>query len=299
MKRLSRNKIKETAGFYVFILPWLVGISLLTIGPMCYSVYYSLCDYNVLQPPFWVGIDNYRTILASDAIFPKAVYNTVYYAVLSVPLGIIAGLGLAVLLNQAVKGLRFFRTAFYLPSVIPDVASAVMWLFVFNPELGLVNRVLRLLGLRGPLWLADPHWIKLTLVVMSLWGVGGGMVIFLAGLQGVPAHLYEAADIDGAGWWRKFLAVTLPALTPTIFFNLITGAIAAFGFFTTVYIVTGNSGGPLNSAYFYMPYLFNQAFQYFQMGYASALAWLFFAAVAVFTVVQFRLSRRWVYYEGD
>lgn len=299
MKGPNRAKIREILGFYAFIAPWLIGIILLTIGPMFCSIYYSLCDYNVLQPPIWVGLENYRTIFADDAIFPKAVFNTLFYAVLSVPLGIISGLALAILLNQAVRGLRFFRTAFYLPSVVPDVASAVMWLFIFNPEIGLMNQVLRVLGVRGPLWLGDPSWIKPTLVLMSLWGVGGGMVIFLAGLQGVPGHLYEAAAIDGANGWRKFWAVTLPSLTPTIFFNLITGAIASFGFFTTAYIVTGNSGGPLNAAYFYMPYLFNQAFRYFQMGYASALAWIFFAAVAVFTVLQFRLSKRWVYYEGD
>lgn len=299
MKIFHRSRSWETLGFYLFIAPWLISLAALTLGPMCVSVYYSLCDYNVLQPPIWVGLDNYRTILTTDSIFPKTVYNTLYYACLSVPLGILAGLFLAVLLNQAVKGLRFFRTAFYLPYVIPDVASAVLWLFVFNPDLGLVNRIMRLLGMRGPLWLADPAWIKPALIIMSLWSVGGCMVIFLAGLQGVPRHLYEAAEIDGAGGWRKFKTVTLPSLTPIIFFNMIMGAITALNFFTTAYIVTGNTGGPLNSAYFYMPYLFNQAFRYFQMGYASALAWVLFAAVAVFTVLQFQFARRWVYYESD
>ncbi len=294
---LSRNAVREARDFYLCILPWLVGFSGLTLGPMLVSFYYSLCEYNVLQPPAWVGLANYVSIFTDDPLFWTALYNTAYYTLFSVPLGVAGSLALALLLNQGVRGVRMFRTIFYMPSIIPAVASSILWIWLFNPQYGLVNRALSVVGIKGPLWLADPVWSKPALILMAQWGVGGGMVIFLAGLQSVPRHLYDAAVVDGAGAWQQFRHVTLPMLSPTVFFSTVMGIIGSFQVFTQSYVMT--QGGPLNSTLFYVLYLYREAFEFFHMGYASALAWILFVILVGFTALQLRLSRRWVYYEGD
>ncbi|MCR4401242.1 MAG: sugar ABC transporter permease [Firmicutes bacterium] len=296
-RRMSRNAVRETRDFYLCILPWLVGFSVLTLGPMVVSLYYSLCEYNILQPPTWVGLANYVAIFTDDPLFWTALYNTAYYTLFAVPLGVAGSLALALLLNQRVRGVRVFRTIFYMPSIMPAVASSILWIWLFNPQHGLVNRLLSVVGVKGPLWLADPVWSKPALILMGLWGIGGGMVIFLAGLQGVPRHLYEAAVVDGATPWQQFIHVTLPMLSPTLFFSIVMGIIGSFQVFTQSYVMT--QGGPLNSTLFYVLYLYRTAFEFFQMGYASALAWILFVILVSFTFLQLRLSRRWVYYEGD
>ncbi len=289
---------REAASGYLLASPWLVSLVFLTTGPIICSLVYSLCEYHVLTPARYVGLGNYHRMIVGDELFLKSLVNTLYYTLLFVPLSIVGALLLALLLNCKVPGVRYFRTAFYTPSVVSGVAVCVLWMWLLNPESGLVNQALARFGVQGPLWLQDKHWSKPAIVLMSLWGVGGGMVIFLAGLQGIPAHFYEAARIDGAGSWRCFLHITLPMLTPTIFFNLIVGFIGAFQVFTQAYVMTDGKGGPADSTLFYALYLFRHAFEYFNMGYASALAWFLFIVVLVITLVQMAAAKHWVYYEG-
>ena len=281
---------------YIMASPWLIGFVLLTLGPIIASAYFSLTKYSVLQPPEWVGLDNYQRMFIEDYRFRKALVNTIYYTVFQVPLSITLALIVAILLNQGLPGENIFRTIYYMPSVVSGVAMSMLWLWLLDPNLGLVNVVLGWFGLHGPLWLQDPQWSKPALILMSLWGIGPSMVIFLAGLQGVPQEMYEAAQVDGAGWLRKIRNITVPLITPTIFFNLIMGMIGSFQVFTSAYIMT--SGGPVNSTLFYVLYLYQNAFRFFEMGYASALAWVLFFIILGFTAVQFWVSRRWVYYEA-
>jgi multiple sugar transport system permease protein len=217
--------------------------------------------------------------------------------ILEVPLGMGVGLAVALLLNAKLKGMAVYRTIFYLPAVVPLVASAIMWIWILQPSSGLINTVLRTFGIEGPLWLQSPVWSKPSIILMGLWGAGSGMVIWLAGLQGIPEVLYEAAEVDGAGWWPKFLHVTLPMLSPYVFYNLVMGIIGTFQIFTKAYIMT--QGGPVDSTLFYVYYLFNNAFRYFRMGYASAMAWILFIIILIFTLIQTKLSRTWVYYEEE
>ncbi|NPV08108.1 MAG: sugar ABC transporter permease [Anaerolineae bacterium] len=275
--------------------PWIVGFFTLTLGPMLASVYFSLTDYSVLQPPRFVGLDNFRVMFFEDPRYFTVLYNTMYYTVLHVPLSMILALTVAILLNQGLPGENVLRTIYYMPSVVSGVAVSMLWLWLFDPNLGLVNVVLGWVGIQGPVWLMDPNWSKPALVLMSMWGIGGQMVIFLAGLQGVPQEMYEAAMVDGASWWHKIRFVTVPLITPTIFFNLIMGVIGSFQVFTSAYVMT--NGGPVNSTLFYVLYLYESAFRYFEMGYACALAWVLFFIIMAFTLVQFYTSGKWVYYE--
>ncbi|MHB0875506.1 MAG: carbohydrate ABC transporter permease [Anaerolineae bacterium] len=281
---------------YIMASPWLVGFVLLTLGPIIASAYFSLTKYSVLQPPEFVGLANYQRMFIEDYRFRTALVNTVYYTVFQVPLSIALSLTVAILLNQGMPGENIFRTIYYMPSVVSGVAVSMLWLWLLDPNLGLVNVVLGWFGLKGPLWLQDPAWSKPALILMSLWGIGPQMVIFLAGLQGVPQEMYEAAEVDGASWFRKIRNITVPLITPTIFFNLVMGMIGSFQVFTSAYIMT--SGGPVNSTLFYVLYLYQNAFRFFEMGYASALAWVLFFIILAFTMVQFWISRRWVYYEA-
>lgn len=300
MKLFRKSSQREGLAFYLFIAPWLIGFTTMTLGPMLVSIWYSLTEYNMLMPPFYVGVENYVRLFTDDPLFWKSLYNTVYYVVFSVPLGLLAGIALAMLLNQKIKAMPLFRTIFYLPSIVPMVASSFLWVWIFNPRFGLLNRLLGLIGLPDNiLWLHSETWSKPALILMGLWGVGGSMIVFLAGLQGIPEQLYEAAQLDGATSWGQFWFITLPLLTPTIFFNLIMGLIGAFQVFAQVFVMTGGQGGPLNSTLFYMLYLYRQAFEFFNMGYASAMAWILFAITIVLTLIQLRLSNRWVYYQGD
>ncbi|MBW7866444.1 MAG: sugar ABC transporter permease [Candidatus Hydrogenedens sp.] len=297
---MTRREKTDLASGLLFALPWLVGFLGFTLYPLVMSVYYSFTSYNVVQPPVWAGLDNYRELFFQDPLFWKALYNTLYFTAFSVPLSLAAALFLALLLNQKVPGLALFRTVFFLPSIVPIVASSVLWIWVLNPQSGLVNSLLmQWFGVEGPGWLASPAWSKPSLVVMSLWGVGGAMVIFLAGLADVPQTLYEVAELDGAGVWTRFRHVTLPMLTPTILFNLVMGLIASFQYFTQVYVMTGGKGTPLDTTMFYALYMYRSSFYYLRMGYASAMAWMLFVVILAATVGVLVSSKRWVFYHGD
>jgi multiple sugar transport system permease protein len=275
----------------------MVGFLLFTAGPMLTSAYLSLTTYD-LQTAHFVGAENYRRLLTHDPLFWKALSNTVLYAVFAVPIGIAGSLGVAMLLNQRVKGQPIFRTLYYLPSLVPAVASALVWQWVFNSDNGILNLGLGMLGIPPVQWLQDPRWTMPAFILMSLWGVGGArMIIFLAGLQGISESYYEAAMLDGAGPWSRFQKVTLPLLSPVMFFNLIIGVIGSFQTFTSAYVMT--NGGPNNASLFYALYLFRNAFEYFKLGKASAMAWILFVLLLGLTLIQFRASKRWVFYEGE
>lgn len=282
-----------------FIAPWLLGFVVLTLYPIVSSLYYSFCDYRVLSPPHWVGLRNYVELFTDRDYFLPSLANTAFMFI-ELPIALALSVAIALLLNQKLPGMALFRTIYYLPSVVPTVASAVLWLWLLNPEYGLVNRTLQWLHLPASPWLQSPIWAKPAFIVMDLWMIGGGVVIYLAALQGVPDHLYEAAELDGAGPWRKTLSITLPSISPVIFFNLVLGLIGTFQYFTQAFLMTGTPpGGPANSTLFYGLYLFQNAFAYFRMGYACAMAWVLFLLTLLATLVVFRSSARWVYYEGD
>ncbi|MGI6207019.1 MAG: carbohydrate ABC transporter permease [Anaerolineae bacterium] len=262
---------------------------------MLASIYFAFCDYSVLSSAKWVGLANFEKI-AKDRLFGLSLYNTAYYVFLAVPLGLVASFSLALLLNVKARGINFYRSLYYLPVITPGVATALTWQLLFTGDFGVVNAILRAVGLPAPNWFFDPKITKMIFVLLGLWGAGGGAIILLAGLQNVPQTLYEAAHIDGANAWHRFWHVTIPMMTPIIFFNLVQGIIGTFQVFTGAYIIT--AGGPANSTLFYVLYLYNNAFKFFKMGYASALAWILFVIILVFTIIQLQLARRWVYYEA-
>ncbi len=293
----------EAVAGYLFAAPWILGFLVFTIGPIIASIIFSFCDYDVLHPARWVGIYNYQQLLTDDwQYMSKALCNVGFLALFGLPLGLITGLCIAMLLNTKVGGMTWYRTIYYLPSIVPVVANSILWIWVLNPEYGLVNAAWRAtlsqwFHMAPPGWLTNEAWAKPGLIFMGLWGAGGGMILWLAGLQGVPQHLYEAADIDGANWWHRFWAVTLPMLTPYLFFNLIMGTIGVLQAFETVYIMT--AGGPADATVVPVLYLFNNAFTYFKMGYASAIAWLLFIIILALTVFQLKMAPRWVHYESE
>lgn len=291
----SRTARREAIDGYLFISPWIIGFLLFVAGPMMASLVLSLMSWDLFSPPQWVGANNFRQ-LVRDPLVRASLWNTAFYTFLSVPVNLIAALATAMLLNQQIRFQSWFRTFFYLPSILPAVASAMLWLWILNPDVGLANALLRRLGLPTSQWLYSPVSSKPTFILMGLWSVGNTMVIFLAGLQGIPQTLYEVADIDGANWWQRFRVVTIPMLSPVILFNLILGIIGSFQVFTSAFLLT--NGGPQNSTLFMVLYLYRLAFEQFKMGYASALAWLLFVVIMIFTLIQLRLSKRWVYYEG-
>jgi multiple sugar transport system permease protein len=287
----------EERMFYLFISPWLIGFILFWAGPIVASFVLSFTDWNLLSSPHWVGLANYSK-MASDKFFAIAMVNTLYYGIGSVILGVTVAFLLALLLNQKVYGQAMFRTIFYLPSVVSGIAVALLWLNIFNPDFGLLNQILSKLGVQNPPgWLVSTQWAMPALIMMSVWSAGGSMVIYLAGLQSIPEHLYEAAAIDGAGRWSKFWVITVPMMSPVIFFNLITGFIASLQAFVQILVMT--DGGPANATLVYGLYLYRNAFRLFQMGYASALSWALFIVIIGVTVIQFALAGRWVYYEGE
>jgi multiple sugar transport system permease protein len=283
--------------FYLLISPWLVGLLLFVVGPMLASLVISFTRWDLLSPAKFIGLKNYEKMFTRDPLFWQSLKVTVIYTAVYVPVELAGGLVLALLMNQKLRGVGVFRTVYYLPSVLPGVAFVVLWMWILHPDVGLVNTVLSYVGIEGPRWLADPRWALPALLMMSLWGLGRSMVIYLASLQGIPQHLYEAAAIDGAGRWHSFWRITLPLLTPTVFFNLVLSVISTFQTFTSAFVAT--DGGPLDSTLFYVLYLFRQAFQFFNMGYASALAWVLFLIILLLTLVIVRSSDRWVYYEGE
>ena len=291
-------EFKEAVLGVLFALPWLIRLFVLNIYPILAAFYYSFTEYSILGSPKWIGLSNYIKIATSDTLPGQSLYNSAFYSLGAVPLGLVLALGLAVLLNQKIRGLSFFRSVFFIPSVVPSVASAILWLWLLNPRVGLINFVLGKFGVPLIPWLSSPDWIKPAFILMSLWGIGWTVVIFVAGLQGVPRHLYEAAEIDGAGTWAKFSNVTIPLLTPTIFFNLVMGIIGSLQVFGPAFIINnGPGGGPQNAALFYVLYLYRQAFQFMNMGYASALAVIIFLVILALTLLVFRSSSVWVYYE--
>lgn len=297
-RRRSRLLAAERRDAYVMILPWVLGFLIFTAGPMIVSFVLIFMDWELIVPPIWVGLQNLQSLL-HDYYVPIALGNTAFYTFLEVPLHIAVALAVALILNAKLPFMGYHRTVFYLPTVTPVVATALLWSYVFNPQFGLANAVMGWFGIPPLRWLYDPSTSKISFVIMGLWGFGSGMVIFLAGLQGVPDSLYEAASLDGAGRWGRFWHVTLPMITPMIFFNLVLGIIGSFQIFSSVYVITNGQGGPADSTLFFVLYLFRNAFQFFKMGYASALAWLLFLVIMAFTLLQLVLSRRWVYYEAD
>jgi len=280
----------------LFCLPWLIGLTVFLIYPLCAAFYYSLCDYSVLLPPVFVGFDNYLE-LAKDPLFWQSLHNTAYFAAGSVSLGLLVSLSLALLLNSKVKGVGLYRTLFFLPSLMPVVASSILWMWMYNGQSGLINSGLRAIGLNGPAWLADPIWAKPAIVIMAVWGAGNAMVVYLAGLQDVPTSLYEAAIIDGAGFFRRLFHVTLPMISPVIYFNVVLSIISGFQAFTQAFIMTGSSGAPERSTLFYVLNLYNVGFQDLRMGYASAMAWVLFVIILLVTFAATRLSKRFVSYD--
>jgi multiple sugar transport system permease protein len=285
---------RETLWGYIFISPWLIGFIIFTLGPMIASLFLSLTRYNITSPPVFIGLQNYIKLFAGDPRFWHSLGVTVKFALVAIPLNLVIGFALAVLLNQNVPGVAFWRTVYYLPSVIAGVAVAILWSLIFNPRFGILNWLLSLVGIDGPGWLASPDWAVPALVIMSLWSIGGGMIIYLSGLQSIPTALYEAAELDGANSSQKMFYITIPLMSPVIFYNLVIGIIATFQYFTEVYVITATAdtglGGPLESTLFYNVYLYSNAFRYLNMGYASALAWILFLIVLVLTMTPTPLS---------
>lgn len=293
-----RNSRSEKAG-YLFILPWFLGLLLFTLGPMVFSLILSFSKWDIItgiSSIEFVGLDNFKAIF-HDELFYQSLKVTFIFALVSVPLYQIVSILIALLLNMRARGMKLFRLIYFMPSVIPAVAVSMMWIMIFNPEYGILNRALAWFGIEGPAWLQDPSYALGALIVMGIWGVGNTIIIYLSGLQGVPEELYEAAQLDGAGPLRRFASVTVPMISPTIFFNLIMGIIGGFQYFTQAFVMT--NGGPLNSTLFYNLYLYNKAFVSFEMGYASALSWILFAIILLFTLIVIRSSSMWVYYNGD
>ncbi|MCB0045402.1 MAG: sugar ABC transporter permease [Caldilineaceae bacterium] len=289
-------KRRETVAFYLCISPWIIGFLLFVLGPMLASLWMSFHRWDLLRDPRFIGLANYQRLFREDPLFWQSLRVTLTYTLLYVPTELIGGLVLALLMNQRVRGISIFRTIFYLPSVLAGVAFVVVWMWLLHPEAGLVNAFLGLFGIPGPRWLTDPHTALYALWLMSIWGLGRTAIIYLAGLKDIPLALYEAAAIDGAGQGRSFLSITLPMLTPTIFFNLVLSIISTFQTFTSAFVAT--NGGPLDSTLFYVLYIYRNAFQTFQMGYASALAWVLFVIILLLTLLVVRSARSWVYYGG-
>lgn len=283
----------------LFVLPWLVGLVLFTAYPVIYSFYLSFTSYNIIQDPRWVGLDNYRTMLDVDPLFWTAVKNSAYFAVISVPLRLLIAFVLALMLAIETRFMGAYRTLFYLPALVPPVAGTIIFMLLFDPRAGLLNRFLGVFGVEPIAWLLDPQWSKPAIIILSLWTLGADSLIFLAGLKDVPADIMDAAAVDGAGWFRRLLNITLPLITPVILFNLVMGIIGSFQIFAQALIIGGTNGDPLDSTLMYMVLLYKNAFRYFSMGYASAMAVVLFVAILALTLVIFRTSRYWVFYEGD
>lgn len=295
-RRIGKRRLRENVEAYILIGPWLIGLLVLTAGPMLGSAILSFSQWNLLTPPKLIGTANFSDLVVDD-LFWTSLYNTAYYTFIGVPLQLLVALLAAMAVNAKLKLVSFYRTMLYLPSMTPSVASALLWIWIFNPDFGIANALLESLHLPTSTWIYDPQMAKPSLILMSLWGVGPQMVIFLAGLQNVPDSLHEAAAIDGANVFQRFRHITLPMLSPVIFFNVIVGFIGSFQVFNAAFIMT--QGGPGNATLFYVLYLYRKAWESLTMGYASALAWVLFVIILILTVIQFRLANRWVYYEGD
>jgi multiple sugar transport system permease protein len=295
LERLDRFRRNYLSG-YLFISPWLIGFIVFTLGPFIMSLYLSFTDYTIVTRPVWVGLDNYVKLFTDDPYFTKTLFNTLYYVIFHVPGVQIISLILALMLAQDLKGISIYRTLFYLPTVTTGVATAILWQWIFNTQFGVINIALSKIGITGPGWLTTRTWAMPSLIIMSMWGVGSPMIIYLAGIKNVPESLYEAAEIDGAGRWRQFFSITLPLITSSIFYNATIGIIGSFQVFTQAYVIT--KGGPADATLFYVLYLYRTAFENLRMGYASALAWILFLIIMFFTFIQLSMAKHWVYYES-
>ncbi|MFB9275826.1 carbohydrate ABC transporter permease [Cohnella cellulosilytica] len=293
MKRSQRSRREELTG-WLMASPWIIGFLFLTLGAMSFSLGMSFTDYDFFNKPGFVGLEHYKQMLFEDRLVWHSIKITTLYALFSVPLTLVLGLMLAVLLNQKLKGISVFRTVYYFPSVLPEIATIFLWILVFDPSFGLFNSILKWFSISGPNWLGSMEWALPSFVIMSLWGVGGGMLIYLAGLQGIPTELYEAAKVDGSNRMTTFFKITLPMLSPVIFFNLVMGIIGALQVFNQAYIMT--SGGPARSTYFFMLHIFYTSFQEYRMAYASALSWLLFLYIGLLTFIVFRFGEKKVFY---
>ena len=281
---------------YLALSPWMVGFAIFFAFPILATFYFSLTQWTLVDAPVWIGLDNYVRMFTRDPLFVSSLKATTLFVALSLPLKLVLGLMLALLLNLKIPGMNVFRTVFFIPAVISGVAVSLMWIWFLNPDTGVVNTLLHYIGVQGPYWFWDLNWALPSVAIMSIWKVGGAAIIYLAGLQNIPAHLYEAAEIDGAGKWRRFWRITLPLLTPTLFFQLIIELIDAFKIFTEAFVIT--KGGPLKATYFFLYYFYEEAFRNFNMGYASALALFLLVVIMGCTVFVYRTSDRWVYYEN-
>ena len=294
---MTKGELQKLKSGLLFVSPWIIGFLVFTLFPVGASLYYSFCDYDILTEPIWIGNLNYQELF-TDELFWKTLYNTAYFAAISIPLGLVFSLLVAVLLNQAVKYKSLFRLLYYLPSLVPMVAGAMIWLWVYNGKYGLLNYGLSLIGIDGPLWLTDATWTKPALIVMGLWGIGNTMVIYLAALQDVPIQLYESAEIDGAGFWVKLRHITIPLISPVIYFNMVMAIIGSLQVFAVPYIMM-RDGGPDKSALFYAVYLFENAFRYNRMGYACAMAWILFILIVVLTWFATKATRKHIHYGAE
>jgi multiple sugar transport system permease protein len=297
IKRPSRYTLVSKRVPYLFILPWIIGFLLFTLGPLVFSLIMSLYNWPVTSSPTFIGLDNYIKMFTDDPQFYKSIAITLKFALVFVPLNLFLALVLALLITQSVKGIKLFRTIFYLPTVVSGVAISIIWGWIFNSEYGIFNYILSFIGLEGPKWLIDPKWAIITIVIASAWGVGTMMLIFYTDIKGIPKDIYEAAAIDGAGPMRQFFYITIPSITPTILFNVITSVIGALQQLTLVLLLTG--GGPLKSTYFYGLFVYNNAFKHHKLGYASANAWFMFIIILLLTLLIFKSSSAWVFYENE
>ncbi|MCK6579441.1 MAG: sugar ABC transporter permease [Anaerolineae bacterium] len=296
-RRLSPMARREALEAYLALSPWLLGFTLFTVMPIAVSIFLSFTQWTIIEQPIWIGADNYVRMFTRDPLFWQALKVTGSFVLISLPLKLVLGLALALLLNNRLPGMNFFRTVFYIPAVISGVAVSLMWMWLLQPDTGVVNTLLDAVGVKGPNWFWDKDWALPSVALMSIWKVGGSAIIYLAGLQNIPAQLYEAAEIDGAGKWGRFWRITIPLLTPTIFFQLIIEMIDSFKVFTEAFVIT--QGGPLKSTYFYMLYFYEEAFRNFNMGYASALALFLTLIILATTIFINYTSKRWVYYESE
>lgn len=290
------SQIRDLRGGLLFSSPWLLGVVLFLAYPLLAALYYSFTDYSVLLPPIYIGVENYLELF-QDELFYKSLYNTLVYAFGAVGLGLFSSLVLALLLNHDIRGIGIYRTLFFLPSLMPIVASSILWMWMYSGEGGVINTALAAVGISGPAWLSDPAWAKTAMIIMAAWGAGHAMVVFLAGLQDVPQSLYEAAVIDGANWWQRLIHITIPTISPVIFFNVLMGLISGLQVFTQAYVMTDSTGAPEQSTLFYVLQIYNVGFNDLRMGYACAMAWVLFVIIFGLTFLTMRLSRRWVSYD--
>ncbi|HEB32187.1 MAG TPA: sugar ABC transporter permease [Spirochaetes bacterium] len=297
---MGKGERKKLIIGLAFVSPWLLGFFIFYIYPFIASIYYSFTVYHIISPPEFIGLRNYVDLITRDPLFVISIKNTLYYAGISIPLGIVMGIIIALLLNAKVKGMAFYRTIFFLPVIVPFAAHAILWKWILHPKLGVVNYIIELIGIKHPPgWFQVPGWSKPALIIMALWASGQAIIIYLAGLQDIPKSLFEVADLDGANWFQKILHITLPMISNVVLFNLVMGLIQAFQFFTQPFIITKGTGRPMDSMLMYNLYLYQQAFKFFNMGYACAMAWMLFVAIILITLFVFKTSKSWVFYGGE